>query len=188
MVATICLLCWSRAEITLARISHACSGACTVHNTVHNAVHNSEMTSDQYSTCVHLCRYSWTLYCGWNLGIWQSNRFSHPNIAEVVDVRVSHTKKWKQTWICFLKLPFSFDLRKSLQKISTQLLSYPDVNTSWKLSVLPCEKKMCLNQEDTCQYRVERSIVDYFLRTRRRRCWGLWAEKLAKTDGQRPKL
>jgi hypothetical protein len=36
-----------------------------------------------------LCRYSWTLYCGWNLGIWQWNWFSHPNIAEVVYVQVT---------------------------------------------------------------------------------------------------
>ncbi len=36
--------------------------------------------------------------------------------------------------------------------------------------------------------RVGRSIVDYFLRTHRRRCWGLWAERLAKYARQRPKL
>jgi hypothetical protein len=38
------------------------------------------------------------------------------------------------------------------------------------------------------KYRVGRSIVDCFLRTRRRRCWGLWAERLAKSARQRPKL
>ncbi len=37
-----------------------------------------------YTVIGLLCRYSWTLYWGWNLGIWQRNRFSHPNIAEVV--------------------------------------------------------------------------------------------------------
>jgi hypothetical protein len=37
-------------------------------------------------------------------------------------------------------------------------------------------------------YRVGRSIVDYFLRVRRRRRWGLWAERLAKSPRQRPKL
>jgi hypothetical protein len=31
-------------------------------------------------------------------------------------------------------------------------------------------------------YRVGRAIVDCFLRVRCRRCWGLWAERLAKTD------
>ncbi len=36
-----------------------------------------------------LCRYSWTLHCDWNLGIWQRNRFSHPNIAELVFVQVT---------------------------------------------------------------------------------------------------
>jgi hypothetical protein len=40
--------------------------------------------------------------------------------------------------------------------------------------------------EDT--YRVGRSIVDYFLRACRRRNWGLWAERLAKSARQRPKL
>jgi hypothetical protein len=37
-------------------------------------------------------------------------------------------------------------------------------------------------------YRVRRSIVDCFLQTRRRRCWGLWDERLAKSARQRPKL
>ncbi len=36
-----------------------------------------------------LCRYSWTLRCDWNLGIWQRNWFFHPNIAEVVFVQVT---------------------------------------------------------------------------------------------------
>jgi hypothetical protein len=46
------------------------------------------------------------------------------------------------------------------------------------------------NRQNTAspKYRVGRSIVDCFLRTRRRRCWGLWAERLAKSARQRPKL
>jgi hypothetical protein len=37
-------------------------------------------------------------------------------------------------------------------------------------------------------YRVGRSIMDYFLRVRHRRRWGLWAERLAKSARQQPKL
>ncbi len=33
------------------------------------------------------CWYSWTLNNDWNLGIWQRNRFSHPNMAEGVFVK-----------------------------------------------------------------------------------------------------
>jgi hypothetical protein len=50
-------------------------------------------------------------YCGRNLGIWQRNRLSHPNIAEVVYVQKSH-KKMETNLITFFK--FSSDLRKSL--------------------------------------------------------------------------
>jgi hypothetical protein len=84
-----------------------------------------------------LCRYSWTLYCVWNL--WFSRETGFP-IQTLQSQVTSHTKKCKQTLLCFLKLLFSFDLGKSLWKTSTQLLSYPDVNTSWKLSVLSCDK------------------------------------------------
>ncbi len=40
------------------------------------------------------CRYLWTLYCDWNLGIWQRNRFSHLNMAEGVFVQVKCTPRY----------------------------------------------------------------------------------------------
>jgi hypothetical protein len=41
-------------------------------------------------------------------------------------------------------------LESNSKRLLTQLLSYPDVNTSWKLSVVSCDKK--LNQQDTCRF------------------------------------
>jgi hypothetical protein len=56
-----------------------------------------------------VCRYSWTLYCDWNRGIWQRNQFSHPNIAEVVLLQVTPRNGNKfdqffQSWYWVLKL------------------------------------------------------------------------------------
>ncbi len=61
---------------------------------VHNVLYRRRPLNFQY-----LCRYSWTLYCGWNLGIWQRNRFSHPNIAEVVYVQVTPRNRNKLHYV-----------------------------------------------------------------------------------------
>ncbi len=95
------------------------------------------------------CRYSWNLYCSWNLGIWQRNLFSHPNSAEVVYVKVTpRNGKINANKSCYLVLILDTHSKRLL----FSFMSYPDVNTFWKLSALLSDKKISLNQQDTCKY------------------------------------
>ncbi len=87
------------------------------------------------------CRYSWTLYCDWSLGIWQINRFFHPNIAEVVFLQVT-PRNGNKLDLCFSKLVLSLPLRWPLWRLLPSLLGYLDVKTRRKLSALSCDEKL----------------------------------------------
>jgi hypothetical protein len=87
------------------------------------------------------CRYSWTLYCDWNLGIWQRNRFSHPNIAEVVFIQATQEMEINlinlfRSWYWVLILDgHSKDFYPAY---SATLM----ISTRRKVSALSCDKKL----------------------------------------------
>jgi hypothetical protein len=71
------------------------------------------------------CRYSWTLYCVWNLAIWQRNLFSHPNKYSTGGICTSHPKKWKKNWLMFVKAGIESWYWIVTLKTSTQLTELP---------------------------------------------------------------
>ncbi len=89
-----------------------------------------------------LCQYSWTLYCGWNLGIGRETGFPSQTLQRWYTVCTSHPKKWIHTWLCHVDKScyLVLILDSHTKRLLLSLLSYPDVNTIWKLPDLSGEE------------------------------------------------
>ncbi len=76
----------------------------------------------------------------------------------------SQPKKWKHLINVNKSCYFVLILDSHSKRLLLSLLSYPDVNTIWKLTALSCDIKSCWKQQLTCKYGLSSNpgILDYW--------------------------